>query len=200
MQECEHNAHTFGHTLLAHTLCRERYVRPRLYSVEHPVAHVQSIVIDNLCFVHVPRDVPRSIIAALRNRTDYPVVECTKTRAVTGTGMGMNNGDGESTGMGGNQKPGMGMGMGKSQKPGYGEKFNFKNFQSFSYSCIFFTLFIFYIFTNCERKTSVDRSTNIKQRFKQTVRQTQTNIVTFSNTDGEKSKVGDGELTGMGKN
>ena len=45
-------------------------------------------------------------------------------------GMGMNNGDGESTGMGKNQKPGMGtgMGIGKSQKTGERGKNSGKNF------------------------------------------------------------------------
>ena len=54
-----------------------------------------------------------------------------------------------------------------------------------------FTLFILYIFTNCERKTSVDQSTNIKQKVKQPFQ-------IFSNTDGEKSKVGDGEKPKVG--
>ena len=47
-------------------------------------------------------------------------------RAVTGTGfkktgMGMTNGDGESTGMGKKQKTGMGTGMGMGKKPKTGE-------------------------------------------------------------------------------
>ena len=116
-------------------------------------------------------------------------------------GMGMNNGDGESTGMGKNQKPGMGtgMGMGKSQKPGNGEKFNLKIFSDFYIHAYFLhCLYFTFLQTVSEKHQSIDP--NIKQRFKQTVRQTQTNIVTFSNTDGEKSKVGDGESTGMGKN
>jgi len=78
------------------------------------------------------------------------------------------------------------MGMGKVRGWAWGKVKNRgtgKNLMK-KFSLIFtfmyiFTLFIFYIFANCERKTSVGQSTSIKQKFKQT----------FSNTDGEKSKV-----------
>ncbi len=102
------------------------------------------------------------------------------------------------------------MGMGKNEKPGNGEKFN-RNFFSLIFTLMhIFTLFILQnIFTNCERKTSVNSSTNIKQKFKQTVKcqgKGKLNCQIFDHGrgkieswgwgkhgDGENPEVGDGD-------